>query len=368
VFGNSTTQGGVNADLELDFFEPSGDVAANRPLIILAFGGSFISGQREDMHGYCDYYASKGYATATIDYRLYDGPLFPIPDSVVMTDEVIKAVSDMKAAIRFFREDAATANQFKIDTNLIFVGGISAGSIVGLHAGMLQETDVIQPYIDSILTANGGWDGNSSTNVQYGDEVAGMLNYSGALKWASYVDANDSPVFSVHDDQDETVPYADGEATIFGFPIISLQGSSLINVKAQLEGVQSELITIPNSNGHVSYFGTAAGTDSILTSSLEFLYPLICNQPAPVSIVESEMIEMTIYPNPTNNMVNIELETSEVNLINIIDLAGRVLLTQKSTGALSSVDMNDFAPGNYLVEIKSIDGNKLLSRKQLIKL
>jgi acetyl esterase/lipase len=176
VYGNSTTAGGSNNDLLLDFFEPTGDVAVNRPLLIFAFGGSFIGGSRDAMHGLCAYYSAKGYACAAIDYRLYDGPLFPLPDSVVMTDEVIKAVFDMKAAIRFFREDADQANLYKIDTNLIFVGGISAGGIVANHAGMLQETDVVQPYIQTIIDDNGGWTGNSSTNTQYGDGVAGSIH------------------------------------------------------------------------------------------------------------------------------------------------------------------------------------------------
>ncbi|MDG1036430.1 MAG: hypothetical protein P8O87_06265, partial [Crocinitomicaceae bacterium] len=62
LFGNNDTYSGNNQDLFFDFFEPTGDVAASRPLIILAYGGSFIGGQRSDMHAYCDYYAQLGYA------------------------------------------------------------------------------------------------------------------------------------------------------------------------------------------------------------------------------------------------------------------------------------------------------------------
>lgn len=367
-YGNATTIGGVNQDLFLDFFEPAGDTAVNRPLIILAFGGSFISGSRDAMHEYCNYYAEKGFACATIDYRLYDGPLFPFPDSVVMTDEVMKAVSDMKASIRFFSEDAATTNQYKVDTNLVFVGGISAGGIVGLHTGLLQSTDVIQPFIDSILIANGGWTGNSSSNTQYGDDVAGILNYSGALKWASYIDANDAPIFSVHDDQDETVPYAAGSANVFGVPIIEMEGSSLIHAKAQAEGVQSELITIPNSTGHVSYFGTAAGTDSVLTRSLQFLYPLICNQPAPLTVQESNKLDMKVFPNPTSGNIQVELGSNETNTINIVDLSGRVIFTQNTNGVYTTVNLSSLAPGNYFLEVRTIDGSTMLNRKQVIKL
>ena len=106
-YGNNTTYAGNNLDLYMDIYQPTGDVAAMRPAIILAFGGSFISGEKEDMHSLCLYYASRGFVAVTIDYRLYDGPFFPFPDSAAMTDVVIKAVGDMKASIRFLREDAA---------------------------------------------------------------------------------------------------------------------------------------------------------------------------------------------------------------------------------------------------------------------
>ena len=363
TFGNSTSFGGNNADLKMDIFQPAGDVATERPLIILAFGGSFIGGEKEDMHDLCVYYASKGYVAATIDYRLYDGPFFPLPDSIDMTDVVIKAVFDMKAAIRFFREDAATTDLYKIDTNYIFAGGISAGAIVASHVGMLQESNTIQPYIQTIIDDNGGWTGNSSTNTQYGDEVAGILNYSGALKTASYIDANDPPVFSVHDDQDGVVPYGSGSASIFNVPIITMEGSSLIHSNAQAAGLNSELITIPNSDGHVSYFQTTAGTDSVLTRSIEFLCPIICGT---LGMEENSLEDFDVYPNPTKDMVTIELPNANRFLINVLDISGRTILTESSNSMTHNIQVGNLVNGSYFVEVVS-DG-KILGRKQIVKL
>src|SRR5688500_1732907 len=66
-YSNGTT---FNNTLRMDFFEPAGDPATKRPLIILAFGGAFVSGQRSDLDSLCIALSRKGYATATIDYRL----------------------------------------------------------------------------------------------------------------------------------------------------------------------------------------------------------------------------------------------------------------------------------------------------------
>lgn len=367
VFGNSTTVGGANADLELDFFEPTGDLAVNRPLIIFAFGGSFIGGEREDMHSLCTYFSAKGYACATIDYRLYDGPFFPFPDSTTMTDVVIKAVFDMKAAIRFFREDAATANTYKIDTNLIFVGGISAGGIVANHAALLQPINPVQPYIQTIIDNNGGWTGNSSTNTQYGDQVAGVINYSGALKWASYIDANDPPIFSVHDDQDEVVPYGSGSASVGGIPIIDMQGSGEMHTKAQAESVNSELITIPNSTGHVSYFNDQAGTDSVLFRTLEFLYPLICNSELGLD-EQQELTQFSVYPNPVLNQLQVEVAEINTLDVRIMDNTGRVVLNENISNSKTTIDVAHLVPGIYFIELSSQDETRKFERKQLIKM
>ena len=109
VFGNNTvtdysTGTTYNQTLRLDFFEPAGDLAVQRPLIILAFGGAFISGQRSDLEPICIALAKKGYATATIDYRLiypsFGNYLTVGSSSALLIDEVVKASAIwMKAVI-----------------------------------------------------------------------------------------------------------------------------------------------------------------------------------------------------------------------------------------------------------------------------
>ena len=364
TFGNSTSFAGTNADLLLDFFEPSGDVAASRPLIILAFGGSFIGGSRDAMHAYCNYYAARGYACASIDYRLYDGPIFPLPDSVTMTDEVVKALSDMKAAIRFFKEDAATTNTYKVDPNFIIVGGISAGAIVAAHAGMLDSTDQIEPYVLPLVANNGGWRGNSSSNLEYSDDVMCVLNFSGALRSVDYIDPTDVPLFSVHDDMDDVVPYAYGYASIFGIQIISLEGSYLMHEKAQSVGLNSELITYAASNAHVSYFGNQTAADSILSRSLNFLYPQICGIGADVETL-TPTIEFEMYPNPAQSSVTIELSNNQNFTLSIIDLSGRNIATTKNVSGKTVVSIAGFTPGMYLVEVLNEQAG-ISERKQLM--
>lgn len=363
-YGNATTIGGSNQDLFLDFYEPAGDLATERPLIIVAFGGSFISGTRQDMQWMCEYYASLGYATATIDYRLYDGPLFPLPDSVAMTEEVLMAVSDMKAAVRFFKEDAANSNTYRIDTNYIFVGGISAGAITAAHVAVLDSNDVIEPYIQPLLANNGGWTGNSSTNTQHTDAVKGLLNFSGALRKANYIDANDPAMFSVHDAGDGTVPYASGSANIFGVPIINMEGSFLMDEQAQSVSSSTELITFPG-NGHVSYFqGSTATADSVLWASATFLYNIVCPQFANVD--DAAVLEnVSIYPNPTASEVVVEWIDHSVTSVEVRNTMGQLITTVTPKGNAVTLDMQALESGVYFVRVIAENGTRVESIQKL---
>lgn len=363
-FGNGTTIGGNNQDLFMDIYEPSGDVATERPLVIVAFGGSFIQGTRQDMQWMCEYYAALGYVAATIDYRLYDGPLVPLPDSVIMTEEVLMAVSDMKAAVRYFKEDAATLDAFRIDTNHIFVGGISAGAIAASHVALLDSNDVIEPYIMPLLANNGGWTGNSSTNTQYTDDVRGVLNFSGALRKASYIDANDPDIFSVHDDGDGTVPFASGAASVFGFPIITMEGSFLMDQQAQSVSVPTELIVFPG-NGHVSYFqGAPSVTQSVMEASATFLYNIICPQFATVGELNT-LDDLVIYPNPVASNVSVEWGNYDVVSIEVRNAMGQLIETVNPKGNAATISMSAYDAGVYFVRVNSESGTRVESIQKL---
>ena len=59
-------------NLEMDIYQPDGDLEINRPVIIFMHAGSFTGGTRDmaDMVTLCESFAKRGYVTASIDYRL----------------------------------------------------------------------------------------------------------------------------------------------------------------------------------------------------------------------------------------------------------------------------------------------------------
>ncbi len=312
------------------------------------------------------YYASRGFVAVTIDYRLYDGPLFPLPSAATMTDVVIKAVGDMKAAVRHLRQDAATTNTYRIDPNYIFVGGVSAGAIAADHTAYLDSMDNVASSELTAIQANGGWEGNSSSTAGvYSSSVQGVLNFSGALRDANYINSGEAPLFSAHDDGDNVVPYDGDDATIGGFPIIYVEGSQFMHRKADSiqVGVPNFLITIPNSGGHVSYFTSAAAQwrDTVTLASSQFLHDeVLC--PIVVSITQPEAVQRVaarFFPTPA--VSNLVLDFEEVPsryTVRIIDAVGRSVHEQaKVQEQRLGVSRGNWQAGLYQVQVLFEDGH-----------
>ena len=131
--GENVTQ---NVNLTMDIFEPFGDTLAKRPLVVLAFGGAFLIGSKEDgdIQSVCDSLARRGYVTASINYRLG----MNVVDGNSAERAIYRSMQDFSAAIRYLKE---YADLYRIDTNYIYAGGVSAGGFAALHMAFMDEAD-----------------------------------------------------------------------------------------------------------------------------------------------------------------------------------------------------------------------------------
>jgi hypothetical protein len=168
-----------STNLQMDVYQPSGDTLLQRPVIVFAHGGSFIGGSRTNDNvvvDLCTNFAKRGYVCASIDYRL--GNAFQMLDSLQALDVMIKAISDAKSAVRYFRKDAATTNTFKVNPNLIYGGGNSSGAVIFMHIGYIDSLNECPLYLKNIFNNNGGFDGNSG-NTGYSSNINAVINLAG---------------------------------------------------------------------------------------------------------------------------------------------------------------------------------------------
>ncbi len=279
--------------LKFDFYEPAGDVAAKRPLIIFMFGGAFIQGERSDLDPFCLAFAKKGYAVATIDYRLIVNEqanlFFLLFNQHLVVDAVIKATSDLKAAIRYFKRDAASSNIYKIDTTKIILGGVSAGSIAALHTAYVDDINE-DPALTAALTANGGLEGNTDLPAPdnllstYNSKGAvAVLNIAGGISDTSLIDSFNPPIYSSQGSADEVVPFNYGPISVNGVPTsIFLYGSNLITARANHIGLKNQFFPIAGGN-HESP-GQLANIIQIISETSAFMESTICGNTLPVTL------------------------------------------------------------------------------------
>ncbi|GAB3586773.1 alpha/beta hydrolase fold domain-containing protein [Hymenobacter daeguensis] len=238
VYGTATGVFGPQ-QLLMDVYQPTGDVATERPVIIFAHQGGFVTGSRSEsyMTTVCAQFARLGYVTASIDYRLNPLIVFTPTDTTAVSRAAIQAMQDMRAAVRFFREDAATANTYRVSPGRIVVGGASAGGFMALEVGYLDKPGEVTSDVN--LTALGGIEG-SSGHPGYNSFPLAVLNLSGATNPPGIIEAGNAPLYSAHGTADAVVPYFKGRVGA-GLPPKYVFGSGLLNPFASSVGVPNTL-------------------------------------------------------------------------------------------------------------------------------
>ena len=209
-YGSSLTGDGVNVARYLDIYRPTGmGLPDDLPAIVLMHGGFFMFGDKADATAaaYGNAFASRGYVTVSINYRLVftdnfpnppGDPLTPVPSRYtdwMINDlpgfgvtneqylaEIAAAVADQGMAVNWLADNAETYN---LDPRKIAVGGWSAGAISSLMLGM-GVVDDVQADVGAVFSIAGG-----------------LLGYE------PFVDAGDPGVFIIHGDQDTLVPFSE---------------------------------------------------------------------------------------------------------------------------------------------------------------
>ena len=203
--------------LKLDLYLP-GHIAETPsgplPLIIWVHGGAWRAGTRKNMP--LEALVRKGYAVASVDYRLT--PVAPFPANV----------HDIKAAIRFLR---AKAEDYGLDPQRFAIAGASAGghlaALVGVtngHSyleGKVGEYGDISSEVQAIISFYGAANLETilSQSTPHGlsvrvpalqlllggqpDEKPDVARMASPV---SHVDQKDPPLLLIHGDQDPQMP------------------------------------------------------------------------------------------------------------------------------------------------------------------
>lgn len=177
VYGTATDiPSGNRVDLKLDWYEAVGDTEPERPVMVFIHGGGFVSGDRSHGRRYAEEFARRGYVAVSISYRLNQGNLYTVG--------IPAAVSDARQAVRWVRDQA---QERRVDTRRITIGGSSAGAITALF---LTYTEVERET-----------GGTSSSTAAVMDLWGGLYTYINELT------AGEPPLVIIHGTEDTVVPF-----------------------------------------------------------------------------------------------------------------------------------------------------------------
>ncbi|WP_281612911.1 prolyl oligopeptidase family serine peptidase [Flammeovirga sp. SubArs3] len=275
----------VTVPLKLDIYFPDNNYT-DRPVFMFIHGGGFKGGTKTkpEIVEMAEYYASRGWVFASIDYRtteelgslqgLSQDDLFTYykgiapqewientfegaetQEQVQQSIAMYTAQRDSKAALRWL---IANANNYNIDKDLITVGGASAGAITTIALGISNPEDFRNEIsLDDDPTL-------SSTNLDQTYDIKSMIYFWGSnikldvfegVYQLNRYDANDPELFMAHGDQpDPVTPYEEA---------LELQGiyDSL--------GIYNQLYTLEGF-GHGAWNATVNGK-GLFELSFDFL-------------------------------------------------------------------------------------------------
>ena len=167
-------------DLKLDLYLPAAAGTGPRPAIVFVHGGGWRAGVRANFAPMAIRMAERGYAAATISYRL--APEAPYP----------AAIHDAKAAVRWVRAHAAA---YGIDPGRIAIAGGSAGGQIAALTGVTNGESRFDPDggnvssdVQAIVNIDGLSDFTSEEARKYEDDPAKQPSSAGAWFGGRYAE------------------------------------------------------------------------------------------------------------------------------------------------------------------------------------
>lgn len=352
--------------LLMDLYYPNlvADLSPKRPFIMLFHGGGFSSGDKRsgDIVDLCVHLALRGFVCASVNYRL--GHDF---SEYGQYKARYRAIQDGHAAMRYVVNNA---NAVRIDTNWIFIGGQSAGSLLALGMVYADQTELdsiallYSATATSIELGNLNTSGNNLTNTY---SFKGIFNNWGGVTQTEIDFLEMIPTIAFHGELD-TLVKIDSDNSFMHY---SLYGSRAIHNNLLANNVCSE-ITIDTLGEHGIYRNESSVFRANRASC--FFKSIFCNTcsnfyttdsipPNCASFLSINNLDfdskLLIYPNPFGNSFSIQGIYGNLE-IEIYNPFGQLVHSDKVNNG--EVKVNLF-PGLYFLTIRQLETNRNFTAK-----
>lgn len=190
--------------------------------------------------------------------------------------------------------------------SLDMVSGMFGNALFTSDLYTVTANDVSQGYFDIPVVTLTGWDPNTGQNTWTNLDVS-PGNYYAAVELYSAGNTYDIRVLD-----DETVPQPPWQSIIW----------------------------YPQDQAYTN--GNAFAVQLILGNN--------------VNVTESTLEEVSVYPNPSNGVFNVNTSSNETLNANVFDVAGKLIYTSTLSNS-STIDLSNFGKGTYILELSNSKGS-----------
>lgn len=370
VYATKPQSDGSMINLRYDVYEPQGDTASKRAVMLLIHGGAYLKlldQNSPDIVLMCEYYAKRGYVAISIDYRQEPNVLGLLSEEV-MVKSVARALIDTKDAVDHVVNTVSNGNPYRIDTSKAFIGGVSAGAVSSMFICYLDSIKQLPIQYQQWVVQAAGSNADSVLRHKF-DHIKpkAAIIISGAILDTSWVVNNGIQLLLDHGSADPIVPYNYGKP--FSIPSLpNLYGGKAIYARALNQGIYVEFEDWIGK-GHVPFFNLDFG--SIITLNLinqpildsterhirDFCYRLLDCNSINTGIKENfSSTPLTLFPNPSKGSFTIktppDINTSKWK-VEIYNIEGSEVLNEDYSGNTTFIHFNQqLSPGLYIVKMQ----------------
>ncbi len=329
----------------MDIYVPAG-LTKPAPVIVFIHGGGWSVGSKGAANvPFFQKSYNAGFICADINYRLSGDSVWPAQ------------IEDCKTAIRFLKANARTYN---IDTCRFGVIGTSAGGhlcamlgttadvvdLEGRHLGYPNVSSRIQAVVDlfgptDFLKMDGYYAVSCGTSGLLHERnspetallnINALSNYPALVATANpitYLTPDDAKFFIMHGGSDCTVP---------------TYQSTLLDSNLAAKGIRADTFIVANGQGH----GGAYYSDATRTALFHNFFMKHLSRPCTATeTMETNISNLTVYPNPFTNQINIKNTKGYKNFM-LINALGQTIYSGKN---ISAQDFSHLNNGIYFISI-----------------
>lgn len=252
--------------LLLDACLPPGDATADRPAIVAIHGGSWRRGDKADLEqrAVCQWLASEGFVTVSVNYRLAPQHPFPAP------------LDDVEQSVAWLRDPQQVA-RFAIDPDRIGALGASAGGTLAALVGLSGEGSLAEgTRVAAVAELSGPTDLRAEIEVgaaYTGDfrqallEHLGCADFEGCATAAAaspvrHVDPSDPPFFVAHS-IDEFIPVTQADALVTALRDAGVE-TTYVTVEGELHALR--MLDEAMAERLIEFFRSTLGTGGLVVA------------------------------------------------------------------------------------------------------